>query len=105
RDLSFLSEGHLADVYRIFSDLGLLVNLAQHAAVSSRFCVTGDRIAVPKALQFLEARYRVSMEEGLCLYTVRRPHEVARLWLQQRGELRFEQRSGLVDQVVLKETI
>lgn len=103
RDLSFLSEGHLAEVYRTFSDAGLLVNLSQHAAVSSRFCVTADRIAVPKALQALEARYRVSVEEGLCLYTVRRPHEEARLWLQQRGELRFEQRSGLVDQVVLKE--
>jgi aspartate kinase len=105
RDLSFLSEGHLAEVYRTFSDAGLLVNLAQHAAVSSRFCVTADRIAVPKAFQALEARYRVMLEEGLCLYTVRRPHEAARQWLQERGELRFEQRSGLVDQVVLKETI
>ncbi len=104
RDLSFLSEGHLAEVYRTFSDAGLLVNLAQHAAVSSRFCVTADRIAVPKALQTLELRYRVTVEEGLCLYTVRRPHEAARQWLQERGALRFEQRSGLVDQVVLKET-
>lgn len=102
-DLSFLSEGHLAEVYKVFSDAGLLVNLAQHAAVSSRFCVTADRVALPKAQAALSAQYRVSVEEGLSLYTVRRPHEATRTWLAARGDLRFEQRSGSLEQVVLKE--
>jgi len=105
RDLSFLSEGHLAEVYRIFSDLGLLVNLAQHAAVSSRFCVTADRVTVPKAIEALRANYRVDCVENLTLFTVHRPDAQARGWLAQQGDVILDQRSGYVDQVVVKETL
>ena len=101
-DLSFLSEGHLAEVYRIFSDLGLLVNLAQHAAVSSRFCVTADRVTVPKAVSELKANYRVQLMEDLTLFTVHRPDEGARTWLSNQGQILLDQRSGVVDQVVIR---
>jgi len=92
-------------VYRIFSDLGLLVNLAQHAAVSSRFCVTADRVTVPKAIEALRANYRVDCVENLTLFTVHRPDAQARGWLAQQGEVILDQRSGYVDQVVVKETL
>ena len=101
RDLSFLSEGHLADVYRIFSDLGLLVNLAQHAAVSSRFCVTADRVTVPRAVEALRGNYRVEVLEDLTLFTIHRPHDAARSWLANQGTILLDQRSGVVDQVVM----
>ena len=105
RDLSFLSEGHLAEVYRVFSDLGLLVNLAQHAAVSSRFCVTADSITVPKAIEALCENYRVDCQEDLTLFTVHRPDVEARQWLANQGEIMLDQRSAYVDQVVVKETL
>ncbi len=102
RDLSFLSEGHLAQVYRIFSDMGLLVNLAQHAAVSSRFCVTADRVTVPRAVEALQTDYRVEVLEDLTLFTVHRYDEAARNWLAQQGDILLDQRSGVVEQVVMR---
>ncbi|HAG05600.1 MAG TPA: hypothetical protein DCG68_01945, partial [Cryomorphaceae bacterium] len=72
------------------------------AAVSSRFCVTADRVTVPKAVSELKANYRVQLMEDLTLFTVHRPDEGARTWLSNQGQILLDQRSGVVDQVVIR---
>ncbi|MDO7652643.1 MAG: aspartate kinase [Schleiferiaceae bacterium] len=101
-DLSFLQEEHLAQVYRVFADSGVMVNLAQHAAVSSLFCVRSDRVAIPEAFEALDQSFNLTIEEGLVLTTVRRPDEDAHMWLAERGEVLLEQHHGDVTQVLLR---
>lgn len=101
-DLSFLQEAHLAQVYRVFADSGVMVNLAQHAAVSSQFCVHADRIAIPEAFEALDESFNLTLVEGLVLTTVRRPDEEAHMWLAERGEVLLEQHHGEVTQVLFR---
>ena len=100
RDLSFLSEGHLSEVYRIFAEEGLLVRAAQHTALSTRFAVNDDRVAVPRALERLNGPYRATAEHGLRLTTVRRPDADAVASLLAGGPLRMVLRNHEVAQVL-----
>ncbi|MGA1363602.1 MAG: aspartate kinase [Schleiferiaceae bacterium] len=100
RDLSFLSEGHLSEVYRIFAEEGLLVRAAQHTALSTRFAVNDDRVAVPRALERLNGPYRATAEYGLRLTTVRRPDAEAVATLLAGGPLRLVLRNHEVAQVL-----
>ena len=100
RDLSFLSEGHLSEVYRIFAEEGLLVRAAQHTALSTRFAVNDDRVAVPRALERLNTPYRATAEYGLRLTTVRRPDAESLATLLAGGPLRMVLRNHEVAQVL-----
>ena len=100
RDLSFLSEGHLSEVYRIFAEEGLLVRAAQHTALSTRFAVNDDRVAVPRALERLNSPYRATAEYGLRLTTVRRPDAASLATLLAGGPLRMVLRNHEVAQVL-----
>ncbi len=100
RDLSFLSEGHLSEVYRIFAEEGLLVRAAQHTALSTRFAVNDDRVAVPRALERLNGPYHATAEHGLRLTTVRRPDADAVATLLAGGALRMVLRNHEVAQVL-----
>ena len=100
RDLSFLSEGHLSEVYRIFAEEGLLVRAAQHTALSTRFAVNDDRVAVPRALERLNGPYLATAEHGLRLTTVRRPDADAVATLLAGGALRMVLRNHEVAQVL-----
>jgi aspartate kinase len=100
RDLSFLSEGHLSEVYRIFAEEGLLVRAAQHTALSTRFAVNDDRVAVPRALERLNGPYRATAEHGLRLTTVRRPDAESLATLLAGGPLRMVLRNHEVAQVL-----
>ena len=100
RDLSFLSEGHLSEVYRIFAEEGLLVRAAQHTALSTRFAVNDDRVAVPLALERLNSPYRTTAEYGLRLTTVSRPDAESLATLLAVGPLRMMLRNHEVAQVL-----
>jgi hypothetical protein len=95
-----LSEGNLSEVYRIFAEEGLLVRAAQHRALSTQFAVHNDRIAVPRALERLNAGYRASAEFGLRMTTVRRPDAEALAALLSSGSLRMVLRNHEVAQVL-----
>jgi len=102
KDLSFLSEGQLSEIYNIFSDIGLIVNLAQHGAASATFSVSNDHIILPLVLLKLQ-EYKVEIENNLVLYTVRYSDEVSRNWLYMKGKPKMEQRSLNIDRVLLSE--
>ncbi len=102
KDLSFLSEGQLSRIYNIFSDIGLVVNLTQHSAVSAIFSVSNDHIVLPLVLLKLQ-EYEVKIENNLALYTVRYSDEISRKWLDLKGIPKMEQRSLNLDQVLLND--
>ena len=102
KDLSFLSEGQLSGIYNIFSDIGLVVNLAQHGAVSAIFSVSNDCRVLPLVLLKLK-EYKVEIENNLVLYTVRYSDDISSKWLRLKGKPKMEQRSFNIDQVLLSE--
>ncbi|WP_421754812.1 aspartate kinase [Croceimicrobium sp.] len=102
RDLAFIAEDHLSKIYKLFHEYGLRVNLSQHAATSSSFCVNDDPIATPALLEQLKQSFDVSVIGDLELYTVRHYDNSAVADIQSRGRKLLEQVSTDTYQIVIR---
>lgn len=102
RDLAFIAEDHLSKIYQLFHQYGLRVNLSQHAATSSSFCVNDDPIASPPLLEQLKQSFDVTVIGDLDLYTVRHYNEAAIADIQSRGRKLLEQVSTDTYQIVIR---
>ncbi len=103
RDLAFIAEDHLSMIYKLFHQFGLRVNLSQHSATSSYFCVNDDPIATPQLVEQLKQSFDVSMVSDLSLYTVRHYDDAALSYIQSLGRKILEQVSAETYQIVLRE--
>jgi aspartate kinase len=101
RDLAFIAEDHLSKIYKLFYQFGLRVNLSQHAATSSSFCVNNDPIATPSLLEELQQSFDLTVVEDLELYTVRHYDNDAIALIQSRGRKLLEQIGADTYQIVL----
>lgn len=102
RDLAFIAEDHLSKIYQLFHQYGLRVNLSQHAATSSSFCVNDDPIASPALLEQLKQNFDVSVVGDLDLYTVRHYNNKAVTEIQSRGRKLLEQVTMDTYQIVIR---
>jgi aspartate kinase len=102
KDLSFVSDGQLSDIYNIFSNIGLTVNLAQHSATKGTFCISSEPRLIAIAVSKLNS-YDVFLENDLVLYTIRNPNEESKNWLTRKGQPKMEQSSATMDQALLLE--
>lgn len=102
RDLAFIAEDHLAQIYQLFHRYGLRVNLSQHSAISSAFCVNDDSIASPSLLEELKRFFDVSVIGDLELYTVRHYDDASIEYISRRGRKLLEQVSSNTYQIVIR---
>ena len=102
KDLSFVSDGQRSDIYNIFSNIGLTVNLAQHSATKGTFCISSEPRLIAIAVSKLNS-YDVFLENDLVLYTIRNPNEESKNWLTRKGQPKMEQRSATMDHALLLE--
>lgn len=103
RDLAFIAEDHLSQIYQKFHQYGLRVNLSQHAATSSAFCLNHDKLALPQLSEELAQTFDLSREGDLSLFTVRHPNAEALEQIRNRGMMVLEQQYGNTYQIVLRE--
>lgn len=71
RDFSFINEDNLRNLYGIFHDLKIKVNLIQNAAISFVACIDHKEDQVQALVAALEHDYQVLRNEGVTLLTVR----------------------------------
>lgn len=71
RDFSFITEGNLSRIYRIFHEFGIRINLTQNAAISVVFSVNNDSRRLPELIKELRKEYSVLKNENQSLLTVR----------------------------------
>ena len=71
RNLSFIIEDNLSDIFKILSDNNITVNLMQNSAVSFSICVDNDKDKIPKLLENLSGCYKVLFNKNLELATIR----------------------------------
>jgi len=102
RDLAFIAEDHLSKIYQLFHQYGLRVNLSQHSATSSAFCVNDDPIASPPLLEQLKQNFDVSVVGNLELYTVRHYDQKSINDIKSRGRKLLEQISTDTYQIVIR---
>lgn len=71
KDFSFITESKLRDLYDIFHQLNIQVNLMQNAAISFVACIDNQRGKLKHLVQLLSKDYNVSDNEDVSLLTIR----------------------------------
>jgi len=71
QDLSFITEDHLCDLYGIFADIHIKINMMQLSATSYSACFDADERRFKKLMDKLELTYRTRYNTGLQLFTIR----------------------------------
>ena len=101
RDLSFIVEDNLSEIFALFASHGVRINMMQNSAVAFTTCVDNDERLKPLVME-LRRNYEVRWNDGLDLLTVRHPDEATLEELTRRREILLEQKSRTTARFVLK---
>ena len=70
-DFSFMVEENISEIFRLFHQYQMKVDLIQNSAISFKVCVDNRFNQLEKLIQHLKARFKVDYKTGVSLYTIR----------------------------------
>lgn len=76
-DFSFMVEENISEIFRLFHQYQMKVDLIQNSAISFRVCVDNRFNQLEKLIQHLKARFKATYKTGVSLYTIRHFNEEA----------------------------
>ncbi len=76
-DFSFMVEENISEIFRLFHQYQMKVDLIQNSAISFRVCVDNKFNQLEKLIQHLKARFKVDHKTGVSLYTIRHFNDAA----------------------------
>lgn len=71
KDFSFIVEENFSDIFNLFAEQQVKVNVMQNSAISFSVSVDQDARKLPELIRLLQKKYRVLYNEGLELITIR----------------------------------
>lgn len=77
RDFSFIMEEGISYIFKSLHKALMKVSVIQNSAISFSVCVENKFDTLPELLEKLEERFKVSVTEGVTLYTIRHATEAA----------------------------
>ena len=101
RDFSFIVENSMSELFRLFNQYNIKVELIQNSAISFSVCVDNRFKRIEELLEVLEQKYKVTAVFDVSLYTVRHFDEPSILALQKDKEILLEQRGKETVQLVV----
>ena len=102
-DFSFMMEDHMSEIFALFAEYKIKVNLIQNSAISFSVCIE-DKYDNFKALKTsLSKKFKISFNENVSLYTVRHFDEEAAQIVERNKTILLKQISRETLQVVTKE--
>jgi aspartate kinase len=102
-DFSFIMEENISEIFRLFHDHKIKVNLIQNSAISFSVCVE-DKFGEFNALNaVLSKKFKVDFEENVTLYTIRHFDDVAAKTVENDKTVLLKQISRETMQIVTKE--
>lgn len=102
KDFSFITEDNLSNLYSIFHDLKIKINLIQNAAISFVACIDNKPEKIKQLMATLEKDYSVLRNENVGLLTVRHHTPEILVELTKNRYILLEQKTRKTVQVVLK---
>lgn len=102
KDFSFITEEKISDLYDVFHELKIKINLMQNAAISFSCCIDHNADKIERLMKTLHHDFTFTYNEGLALLTVR--HYQAELVrnLTNGKKILLEQKSPTTVQLVMK---
>jgi len=71
RDFSFIAVDNLSEIFAVFSDCRMRINLMQNSALSFSVCADVEPARLQQCLERLASRYKVKYNENVQLVTIR----------------------------------
>jgi len=71
KDFSFIVEENLSEMFNLFAEKQVKVNVMQNSAISFSLAIDNDKRKLPDLIKTLQKEYRVLYNEGLELITIR----------------------------------
>ncbi len=102
-DFSFIAEDHLSQIFKLFAEHKVKMNLTQNSAISFSACSDNDEFKMPGLIADLKKDFKVLYNDKLRLVTVRHYNEGTIDSLTKEKTVLIEQRTRHTAQIVLKE--
>lgn len=103
KDFSFIMEQNISDIFQLFCEYNIKVNVIQNSAISFSVCVEDKFNHFEELRQKLNNQYRVSYNENVSLYTIRHFDETSANRVLQDKTLLLKQVNRETMQMVTKE--
>jgi aspartate kinase len=101
-DFSFIVEDSISELFKMFHDYKMKVDLIQNSAISFSVCVDNKFGRLDELLNNLKSRFKVVYQEDVSLYTIRHFDSKAIESLLNGHEVLLEQRGKETVQFVIK---
>eukprot|EP01013_Petalomonas_cantuscygni_P015802 TRINITY_DN32710_c0_g1_i1.p1 TRINITY_DN32710_c0_g1~~TRINITY_DN32710_c0_g1_i1.p1 ORF type:complete len:416 (+),score=-27.70 TRINITY_DN32710_c0_g1_i1:526-1773(+) len=101
-DFSFIVEDSISELFKLFHQHKIKVDLIQNSAISFSVCIDNKFGGLDALLQQLKSKFKVVHHENVSLYTIRHFDNKALESLQNGHELLLEQRGKETVQLVVK---
>ncbi|MDF0717632.1 aspartate kinase [Muricauda sp. 334s03] len=101
-DFSFIVEDNISDIFKLFHDHRLKVDLIQNSAISFSVCLDNKFRGLPPLLDELKRKFKVVCHEDVSLYTIRHFNDDSVKSLQNGKSVLVEQRGKETVQLVVK---
>jgi len=102
RDFSFVAEHHMSELFAKIAEHRIQVNMMQNTAISFSICVNNTENKVAGFTKSIETDFKVKIEEGLELITVRHYNKPILEELKQGKIIFLEERIRKTVQLVMK---
>ena len=101
-DFSFIVEDNISEIFKLFSDHRLKVDLIQNSAISFSVCLDNKFRGLQPLLEELKRKFKVVCHEDVSLYTIRHFNDDSVKSLQNGKSVLVEQRGKETVQLVVK---
>ncbi|MDC6361757.1 MULTISPECIES: aspartate kinase [Flavobacteriaceae] len=101
-DFSFIVEDNISEIFKLFHDHRLKVDLIQNSAISFSVCLDNKFNGLQSMLDELKRKFKVVCHEEVSLYTIRHFNDNAVKSLQNGKSVLVEQRGKETVQLVVK---
>jgi aspartate kinase len=102
RNLAFVSEQHLSQIFQHLSALRIKVNVMQNSAVSFSLCIDAAPAKFSKLVALLSDQFQVHYNHGLQLFTIKNCTDAALNEFLPNREILLEQRTRHTYQAVCR---
>lgn len=103
-DFSFIMEEHISEIFGLFHQFKLKVNLIQNSAISFSVCVEDKFGNFKDVNAILSKRFKVDFTENVTLYTIRHFDEKAAQTVEENKTVILKQVSRETMQIITKES-
>ena len=101
-DFSFIVEENMSEIFKLFHDNRLKVDLIQNSAISFSVCLDNKFDGLKDTLETLKKKFKVTCHEGVSLYTIRHFNENSVEKILNGYTVLVEQRGKETVQLVVK---